>query len=61
MGTIIRILMERDGMTRAEAEQAYKEMKSEIMDALNGNSVLNVEEILIGELGLEVDYIFCFI
>ena len=61
METIVKILMRRDGMTRAEAIEAYEETKSEIMDALNGTSVLDPEDVLIGELGLEVDYIFYFL
>ena len=53
--------MRRDGMTRTEAIEAYEETRSEIMDALNGTSVLDPEDVLIGELGLEVDYIFYFL
>ena len=61
METIVKILMRRDGMTRTEAIEAYEETRSEIMDALNGTSILDPEEVLIGELGLEVDYIFYFL
>lgn len=61
METIVKILMKRDGMTRTEAIEVYEETRSEIMDALNGTSVLDPEEVLIGELGLEVDYIFYFL
>lgn len=61
METIVKILMKRDGMTRSEAVEAYMETKAEIMDALNGTSVLDPEDVLIGELGLEVDYIFYFL
>ena len=61
METIVKILMRRDGMTRTEAIEAYEETRSEIMDALNGTSVLDPEDVLIGELGLEVDYIFYFL
>lgn len=61
METIVKILMKRDGMTREEAINAYMETKAELMDAINGTSVLDPEDVLIGELGLEMDYIFCFI
>ena len=61
METIVKILMRRDGITRREAVEAYKETKAEIMDALSGTSVLDPEEVLIGELGLEVDYLFYFL
>lgn len=61
MKTIVKILMERDGMSKAEAVQAYKETRAELMDAIRGTSCLSPEEVLGGELGLEPDYIFCFI
>lgn len=61
METIVKILMQRDGMTREEAINAYMETKAELMDAINGTSVLDPEDVLVGELGLETDYIFCFI
>jgi hypothetical protein len=61
MNKIIKILMERDGMTYEEAKEAYEDTKAELMDAIEGNSVLDPEEVLLGELGLELDYIFDFI
>ena len=61
MEKIIKILMGRDGMTYEEAKEAYEETKSELIDAIDGTSVLSPEEVLMGELGLEMDYIFDFI
>lgn len=61
MNVIVKILMERDGMTRAEAIEAYRETKSELMDAISGTSILDPEEVLIGELGLEFDYLIYFL
>lgn len=61
METIINILMRRDGMTREEAKQMYLECRSELMDAIDGTSCLDPEEVLASELGLEPDYIFYFI
>lgn len=61
MNNIIKILMKRDGMTYEEAKEAYEDTKAELMDAIEGNSVLDPEEVLLGELGLEIDYIFDFI
>ena len=55
---IINILMERDGMTRAEAENELAFVQSEFMAALNGQSGLDPEEVLYEYLGLEPDYIF---
>lgn len=53
--------MNRDGISYADAKEAYLECKAEIMDALEGTSCLDVEGILASELGLEPDYIFNFI
>ena len=61
MEEIIYILMNRDGITYDEAKQMYLDTKSELMDVFEGTSVLTAEEVLIGELGLEEDYIFNFI
>ena len=61
MEEIIKILMERDGVTYDEAMEMYEDCKSELMDAIEGNSCLEPEDVLMGELGLEMDYIFCFI
>lgn len=61
MNEIIEILMHRDGVTYEEAREIYLECQSELMDALNGTSCLDPEEVLMGELGLEMDYIFNFI
>ena len=61
MNNIIKILMERDDLTYEEAKEAYEDTKEKLMDAIEGNSVLTPEEVLLEELGLEIDYIFCFI
>lgn len=61
METIIKILMRRDGVTREEAIEMYEDCKSELMDAFDGTSGLDPEEVLQEELGLEPDYIFNFI
>ena len=61
MGKIINILMNRDGISYEEAKQMYLDTQSELMDVFDGTSVLTPEEVLMGELGLEEDYIFDFI
>lgn len=61
MNEIIQILMRRDGMTYEEAKQAYLDCKAELDDALYGCSVCEAEEILLNELGLEIDYLVCFL
>ena len=61
MEEIIYILMNRDGVSYEEAKQIYLDTQSELMDVFDGTSVLTAEEVLMGELGLEEDYIFNFI
>jgi hypothetical protein len=61
MEEIIRILMNRDGVSYEEAEEMYENTKSELMDALDGTSCLSPDEVLQYELGLEIDYLFNFI
>ena len=61
MEEIISILMRRDGVSYEEAKEMYLDCKSELMDALDGTSCLDPEDVIMGELGLEMDYIFNFI
>ena len=61
MKKIIDILMRRDGVSYEEAKAMYENCKSELMDAIMGASCLDPEEVLMGELGLEMDYIFNFL
>lgn len=61
MNEIIAILMRRDGVSYEEAKEMFCNCQSELMDAIDGTSCLDPEEVLMGELGLEMDYIFCFI
>ena len=61
MNKIIKILMDRDELTYEEAKEMYENTKAELMDAIDGTSCLSPEEVLLEELGLEMDYIFDFI
>lgn len=61
MQEIIKILMNRDGITYADAKEAYLECREAIMEAIDMGDCFEVEEILRCELGLEPDYIFNFI
>ena len=51
--SVIKILINRDGMSRLEAEKAIKHIRKRVL--IDGE---NPEEILLNELGLEPDYIF---
>lgn len=61
MKEIIKILMERDGLTYEEAKEMYMDCRSELIDAMNGTSCLSPEDVLLVNLGLEIDYLFDFI
>ena len=61
MKEIVNILMRRDGDSREEAVRRYKETRAMIDEALTDGREYEVEDILLDELGLELDYIWCFI
>ena len=61
MQEIIDILMRRDGISYADAKEAYLECKEAMLEAVDMGDFFEVEEILKYELGLEPDYIFNFI
>ena len=50
---VIEILMERDDMTEDEANEFLDEVRDMILDNLD-----SAENIVLEELGLEMDYIF---
>jgi len=51
---VVRILMKRDDLTRAEAEERLAEVREMLSEA----DPWEAEDILADELGLEMDYIF---
>jgi len=55
MNKIVKILMERDGMTEEEARSLVKETRDEIIMLENP---LEADDILMEYLGLEPDYMF---
>lgn len=56
---VVEILMKRDGLSRREAQDRFNEVK----DMIHGCNFdpFEAEDILIEELGLEMDYIFEFL
>lgn len=58
MKSIKQILMDRDDMTAEEAEDLIAEVKEEIQIAAENMDYSLVEDIMYGDLGLEMDYIF---
>lgn len=53
MNSVVKILMERDGMTEQESIDLVKETKEELLH----NGGCYVDEIILENLGLEPDYI----
>lgn len=58
MRSIKEILMDRDDMTAEEADDLIAEVKEEIHFAAENFDYELVEDIMYGDLGLEMDYIF---
>lgn len=56
---IIAILMERDELTEEEAREQVEDAVEAINDILaSGGSYEKAEDVLLEDLGLEMDYIF---
>ena len=56
---IVAILMERDELTEEEAREQVEDAVDAINDILeNGGSYEEAEDVLLEDLGLEMDYIF---
>ena len=60
MNEVIKILMERDGLTYEEAKEEYEATREEMLQSIEDGN-LDADEILASNLGLEMDYIFDFI
>lgn len=58
MKSVKRILMERDGMDEFEAQELIDEVREELNFAMENNDYELAEDIMYGDLGLEMDYIF---
>ena len=56
---IVAILMERDELTEEESREQVEDAVEAINDILeNGGSYEEAEDVLLEDLGLEMDYIF---
>jgi len=54
--SVVEILMERDYVSRSEAEEMVENCRSELLDAMMGTSCMDPEDVIMDELGLEPDY-----
>ena len=57
MEEIVKILMRRDGLSKSEAKNFLDDVMNEIEDAIASGNWEDAEDIWIGEVGLEVDYL----
>jgi hypothetical protein len=59
MKDMIEVLMERDGLSREEAERQVEDTSSRIWDELDYEDceLEDLEDILYGDIGLEPDYL----
>ena len=57
MNRVVKILMQRDGLSETEARTLLSEVQDEINCALADNDYQLVDDIVSSELGLEMDYI----
>lgn len=59
MNQVVKILMERDGLTEEEAKAEFRKSRKEIYEAIHdGANVDEVEDLVSDLFGLEPDYIF---
>lgn len=62
MNSVIKVLMNRDGMSQLGAENRFEEVKEMVNNEIEcGGDYDVVEDIIAGELGLEMDYLFDFL
>ena len=61
MKSIKQILMDRDNMTAEEAEDLICAVREDIQFAASNGDYELAEDIMYGDLGLEMDYIFEFL
>lgn len=62
MNSVVKVLMNRDGMSQLDAENRFEEVKEMVNNEIEcGGDYDVVEDIIAGELGLEMDYLFDFL
>lgn len=57
MSRIVDVLMKRDGLTKQEATERVQEVRQMIYEAVETGAFDEAEDIVMSELGLEMDYI----
>ena len=58
MKNLKEVFMRRDGLTEREAEEMIEQMRDEVLEILDeSGSYEEVEDLLLDEYGVEMDYI----
>ena len=57
MKEIIKVLMERDGLSEEEATLFYNEVMEVVVEAVEEDDFITAEEVFMNEFGLELDYL----
>ena len=57
MNRVVEILMRRDELTKKQAEEQLVDVAAQIQNAIDDGAFEAVEDIMMDELGLEMDYI----
>ena len=55
---VVKILMNRDGISAQDAIEEIKIFKEDAQEAIDNGDFDEVEELLMNDLGLEPDYLF---
>lgn len=58
---VVEILMKRDGMTRLDAEELFKEVRATVLSCLDEGDTEGAEDALECDLGLEPDFLDYFL
>jgi hypothetical protein len=57
MSEVIKILIERDGLSESDAQEVFDEVLEEIEDCVYCCDLTRAEDVLMSELRLEPDYL----
>lgn len=58
MGNIEKVLMKRDGISERKAKKQVDSAREAFLSAIECGDFDGAEDVLYGDLGLEMDYIF---
>ena len=56
MNRMVKILMERDGLTESEARNEYTQLREDVLSAVEDGDFFGAEDIML-DMGFEMDYV----